>query len=285
MKIGFAYTMMTPENLAIRAAAASEGVELAMLNDEKEMLSLDALPAALGDVTCTLDRSSAFSRSLCISYLFELHGMHVVNSHEAQRICGDKVLCSAALAKAGIRTPKVKVAFSSASALDAVEEMGYPCVIKPPVGSWGRMVCKITDRHAAEAVISLKSTLGGYADKVYYVQEYVDKPGRDIRTFLIGDEIAFSVCRKAKEGAFLTNLNAGGSASEFALGAEMEEAVHKVGDMLGDGIYGIDLIENGKGGFFVLEVNHAPEFSKSAGAKIGKVAKKIVQFAAGKAKR
>ncbi len=158
-------------------------------------------------------------------------------------------------------------------------------MIKTPVGSYGWMVCKITERHAAEAVVSLKSTLGGYADKVYYVQEYVDKPGRDIRVFLVGDEIAFSVCRQAKEGAFLTNLNAGGSASEFALPAEMKEAVHKVGGMLGDGIYGIDIIEDGKGGFCVLEVNHAPEFSKSSGKKIGEVAGKIVQFAVSQAKK
>ena len=107
--------------------------------------------------------------------------------------------------------------------------MGYPCVIKPPVGSWGRMVCKVTDRHSAEAVIGLKGTLGGYADKVYYVQEHIEKPGRDIRVFLIGEEIAFAVSRNAKEGAFLTNLNAGGSATEFALTGEMEETVHKVG--------------------------------------------------------
>ncbi len=271
--------MLTPENMTIVKAAKSDGVELAMLNDEKESLSLGGLPEGFEEAGCLLDRSSGFSRSLCISHLFELHGVPVVNSHFAQKICGDKVACSAVLAKSGVPTPKVLVAFSAQAALSAVEEMGYPCVIKPPVGSWGRMVCKITDKHAAEAVVSLKSTLGGYADKVYYIQEFVDKPGRDIRVFLIGDEIVFSICRTAKEGAFLTNLSAGGTASGFALTEEMEEAVHKVGGIMGSGIYGIDLIEGKDGGFYVLEVNHAPEFSKSAGAGIGKVAEKIVQFA------
>ena len=285
MKIGFAYTMLTPENMAIVKAAHAQGVELAMLNDEKESISLEGLPAGFEQAACLLARGSSLTRSLCISHLFELHGVPVVNSHYAQKICGDKVICSAVLAKAGIPTPKVKVAFSEKAALLAVGQMGYPCVIKPPVGSWGRMVCKITDKHAAEAVISLKSTLGGYVDRVYYVQEHVEKPGRDIRVFLVGDEIAFSVCRSAKEGAFLTNLSAGGTASEFALTADMEEAVHEVGDMLGSGVYGIDLIEDGKGGFFVLEVNHAPEFSKSSGPKINQVAEKIVQFAVSKGKK
>ncbi len=285
MKIGFAYTMLTPENLAIRKAAAEQGVELAMLNDEQESLELGELPAGLEGVSCVLDRSSAYSRSLCISYLLELQGVEVVNSHSAQKICGDKVLCSAALAKAGIPTPKVKVAFSEKAALEAVESMGYPCVIKPPVGSWGRMVCKITDRHAAEAVVGLKGALGHYTDKVYYIQEYVEKPNRDIRVFLVGNEVALSVCRSAKEGAFLTNLNAGGSASGFELTGEMKEIVHKVGGMLGQGIYGVDLIEGKGGECFVLEVNHAPEFSKSAGSRIGEVAEKIVQFAVAKAKK
>ena len=278
--IGLAYTMLTPENMAIKSALKQAGAEAVLINDERELFMLHGLSEKHLGMASLLCRSSSLSRSLCFSYLFEQHGVYAINSHASQQVCGDKVLCSAKLSKAGISTPKVALAFSAQSALEAADGMGYPCVIKPPIGSWGRMVCKIPDRECAEAVVSLKSTLGHFSDKIYYVQEYVDKPGRDIRVLLVGDEIALSVCRNAPQpGAFLTNLNAGGTASEFPLPSDMAEAVHKVGDLLGSGIYGIDLIEDKQGGFFVLEVNHSPEFSKSSGAKIGGVAQKIAGFA------
>jgi len=279
-KIGLAYTMLTLENSAINSALAGAGAEVVLINDERELFMLHSLSEKHMEVGSLLCRSSSFSRSLCSSYLFEQHGIHAINSYASQQICGDKVLCSAKLSTAKIPTPKVALAFSAKSALEAVESMGYPCVIKPPIGSWGRMVCKISDRECAEAVVSLKSTLGHFTDKIYYVQEYVDKPGRDIRVLLVGNEIALSICRNASTpGAFLTNLNAGGTASEFSLSPEMKETVHKVGDLLGSGIYGIDLIEDKQGGFFVLEVNHSPEFSKSSGANIHNVAQKIAAFA------
>lgn len=285
MEIGLAYTMLTPENAAIKSALENEGVKVAAINDERERFPLSSLSAGYQGLSCLLCRSSSLSRSLCLSYVFEKQGVMALNSHAAQQVCGDKVYCSAALAKAGIPTPKVELAFSSQPALESAEAMGYPCVIKPPIGSWGRMVYKVTDSDCAKAVVGLKDALGHFTDKIYYVQEHIDKPGRDIRALLVGDEIALSVCRIApSSGAFLTNLNSGGKASDFALPAEMQEAAHKVGELLGSGIYGIDFIEGASGEFYVLEVNHAPEFSKSAGANIGKVAQKIAQFAVSIAK-
>jgi [lysine-biosynthesis-protein LysW]--L-2-aminoadipate ligase len=283
--IGFAYTLLTPENMAIKKAAEEAGVPLVMLNDEQLQHPLQSPRLAQG-FDCLLARSSSFTRSLYLSYLHELHGGLTINSHQAQSICGDKVLCTAVLEKAGIPTPKVTIAFSASAALAAANAIGYPCVIKPPVGSWGRMVCKINDSAAAEAVISLKSHLGHYTDKIYYVQQHIDKPDRDIRVFLVGDEIVYSVYRHASEpAAFLTNLNAGAKPELFTLPVDMAETVQRVGDQLGSGIYGIDLIEDKSGRFYVLEVNHAPEFSKASGPKINEVASKIISFAASKAKK
>ncbi|MFA5929291.1 MAG: RimK family alpha-L-glutamate ligase [Candidatus Micrarchaeia archaeon] len=284
-KIGMAITMLTPENAAIKSALENSGADAVLVNDEREQFMLHALSEEHAGLDALLCRSSSFSRSLCLSFLLEQHGIHVMNSHASQQVCGDKVLCSAKLSKAGIPTPKVMLAFSAQSALAAASSMGYPCVIKPPIGSWGRMVYKVTDAECAQAVVGLKSSLGHFTDKIYYIQEYVDKPGRDIRVLLVGDEIALSVFRSASTpDAFLTNLNAGGTASGFSLSPEMAETVHKVGKLLGSGIYGIDLIEDKQGGFFVLEVNHSPEFSKSSGAKIHDVAQKIAAFAISSAK-
>ncbi len=279
MKIGMISTIMTPENSALKAALGAQGAQVEQISDEHEYFLLEEPSGAHEGLDCLLCRSSSLSRSLSLTYAFEASGVPTLNSHSSQLLCGDKVLSSAALSKAGIPTPKVLLAFSAHSALAAADAMGYPCVIKPPIGSWGRMVCKVTDRHSADAVVSLKSHLGGAGDKIFYVQEYVDKPGRDVRVLLVGGEVALCVARQASNGSFLTNLNSGGRAEGFKLTQEMEEAVFKTGEVFGQGIYGIDLIEDGKGGFFVLEVNHAPEFSKSAGEKINEVAGKMASFA------
>ena len=278
--------MLTPENMALRAAAEASRAELTIIRDEQSPFDLGSKTAFDG-LNVLLARSSSLTRSLYLSQLAESAGVPTINSSHAQALCGDKALTSAFLIKKGILTPKVLLAFSPTAALQAVESIGYPCVIKPPVGSWGRMVCKINDKDTAEAVISLKDHLGHYTDKVYYVQEYVDKPQRDIRVFVVGDKVVFSIYRKispASSSSFITNLNHGGTAEEFKLDDEMAELVSKTASALGSGIYGIDLIEYPDGHAAVLEVNHAPEFSKSAGANTPHVAKEIVHFALSQAK-
>ncbi len=288
VSLGLLCTMFTPENMALKNAAQTLGIEMKVIRDEQQFYALKG-DALFQNLDAMLARSSSFTRSVYLSKLAEEAGVHVVNSSSAQQLCGDKALTSSFLMQKNISTPKVLLAFSPASALQAIEAVGYPCVIKPPVGSWGRMVCKVNDKHAAEAVISLKDTLGHYTDKVYYVQEFVDKPQRDIRVFTVGEEVVFSIYRKASgsdegNGSFITNLNHGGTAQEFTLTSEMQELVQATIHALGAGIYGIDLIEYPDGHVGVLEVNHAPEFSKSSGPKLASVAEKIVKFAVKKAR-
>ena len=101
-------------------------------------------------------------------------------------ICGNKLMTTSALAAAGVPQPKVLVAYTPESALEAIERLGYPAVLKPTVGSWGRLLSKVNDRDAAEAILEHKETLGSYHHSIFYIQEYVKKPGRDIRAFQVG---------------------------------------------------------------------------------------------------
>lgn len=285
-KLALVCTMLTPENMALKKAAEAAGAEPVLIRDEQIAIDLANPAAIFSGASSLLARSSSFTRSVYLSTLAESAGVVSINSSAAQSLCGDKALTSAHLLKKGITTPAVQLAFSPAAALEAAKRIGYPCVIKPPVGSWGRMVYRVNDEAAAQAVVSLKDALGHYTDKVYYVQQFVDKPQRDIRVFAIGEQVAFSIYRHAPTPAtFLTNLNAGGSAEFFALSSEMAELVHRTTGCLDPGIYGIDLIEYSDGRVGVLEVNHAPEFSKSAGPKTEEVAKAVVQFALKQAKQ
>ena len=143
-----------------------------------------------------LERSISYSRGLYISRLFEAHGVPVVNSALVAERCGDKYITSQTLTTNGIPTPRVLMAFDEESALRAVEAIGYPCVMKPVVGSWGRLLAKIENREMAETLIEHKATLG-VNHQVFYIQEYIRKPGRDIRAFVVGDETICAIYRSS----------------------------------------------------------------------------------------
>ena len=142
-----------------------------------------------------LERSISFARGLYATQILNAWGVPTVNMSHVAAICGDKLTTTLALQKADVPQPRVKVAFTPEAALDAIEEMGYPVVLKPVVGSWGRLLSKINDREAAEAILEHKETLGSYQHSIFYIQEYITKPGRDIRAFVVGDETVCAIYR------------------------------------------------------------------------------------------
>ncbi len=151
------------------------------------------------------------------------------------------------------------MAFEEGSALAAVEEIGYPCVLKPVVGSWGRLLAKVDDRAAAEAFIEHKAALG-VNHQVYYIQEYVHKPGRDIRAFVIGEEVICAIYRTSEN--WITNTARGGIATNCPLTPELVDICSRSAQAVGGGMLALDLFETGDG-FSVNEINHTMEFRNS----------------------
>ena len=223
----------------------------------------------------------AISHSRALSTLSILNGWRIrtVNSYQVVNVCGDKVLTSMALIQRGIPTPRTVVAFDIETALQAIEEMGYPVVLKPAVGSWGRLLSKVNDRETAEAVLNHKATLGGPAHKVFYIQEYVDKPSRDIRTLVVGDEVVYAMYRRSAH--WITNTARGGEALPCPLSPEIKELSLAAAQAVGGGILAVDLLETADGRLLVSEVNHTPEFHgamEAVGVDIaGKMADYVLQ--------
>ena len=151
------------------------------------------------------------------------------------------------------------MAFDEESALAAAEEIGYPFVLKPVVGSWGRLLAKVEDRSTAEAFIEHKATLG-VNHQVFYLQEYIDKPGRDIRAFVVGDEPICAIYRTSEN--WITNTARGGVASNCPLTSELVEICQQTARAIGGGLLAIDLFETANG-LVVNEVNHTMEFRNS----------------------
>jgi [lysine-biosynthesis-protein LysW]--L-2-aminoadipate ligase len=181
-----------------------------------------------------------------------------------------------ALQEAGIPTPDTRLALSPEAALNTIEDMGYPVVIKPLFGSWGRLLARINDRDAAEALLEHKSTLGGYQHNAVYLQEYIHKPGRDIRTMVVGNEVIYAIYRQAEH--WITNTARGGEAMPCPLTDDIVNLSLKAASAVGGGIVSVDLMESKAGNILVNEVNQTPEFHGARHATDVDIADKIIDY-------
>ncbi len=228
------------------------------------------------DYDVVLVRCLSHSRALYAVKILQEQGVRTVNSYEAIATCGDKVLTTLALIERGIPTPRTAIAFAREPALKAVEKMGYPVVLKPPIGSWGRLMSKLNDREAAEAVLEHKEALDKSQDAPFYVQEYIHKPGRDIRTLVVGGETVYAVYRSSTH--WITNTARGGHTSGLPLSPEIDRLSRAAAEAVGGDIVAVDILEDADGSLLVNEVNHTPEFHGAMQATEANIAGKMVDY-------
>ncbi|ELZ30863.1 l-2-aminoadipate n-acetyltransferase [Halogeometricum pallidum JCM 14848] len=257
MNVGLLYSRIRRDEKLLLSELRERGHEVTKIDVRKEQFDIAEPPAVLDDVDVVLDRCLATSRSLYVTKFLENYDVPVVNSAETADVCADKVKNSLALEKAGVPTPNTEVSFTTDGAMETIERFGYPCVLKPVVGSWGRLMAKIDSESAAEAILEHKSTLGNYEHKVFYVQEFVEKPGRDIRVLAVDGEPIAAMTRSSDH--WLTNAAKGGEVEAFEVDDRVRELVEKASDAVGGGLLGVDLMETGDD-YTVHEVNHTVEF-------------------------
>ncbi|HEX3303670.1 MAG TPA: lysine biosynthesis protein LysX, partial [Thermomicrobiales bacterium] len=202
-------------------------------------------------------------------------GIPTVNTYQVASTCGDKLLTSSALAQAGVPIPRTILAYDHDSALAAIEEIGYPVVMKPAIGSWGRLLSRINDRDAAEAILEHKTTLGSFHHGAFYIQEYVNKPGRDIRSFVVGDETICAIYRDSPH--WITNTARGGVATNCPVTPEINELSLRSARAVGGGVVAIDLLES-ENGILVNEVNYTMEFRNSIDTTGVNIPARIVDY-------
>lgn len=207
-----------------------------------------------------LNREIAHTRGLYLAHLLEAKGVPTVNPAAVAGVCGDKLLTSLALERAGLPTPRTAFALTSAAALEAAEALGYPLVTKPLVGSWGRLAAVLRDREAAEAVLEHRDALPSPTQHLVYLQELVDKPGRDIRAIVVGDRV-IGACYRRADG-WRTNGARGASFAPCPPDPDLDRLALAAAAAVGGGVLGVDLLEDRHGGLQVLEVNHTAEFRR-----------------------
>lgn len=268
MRVGILCSRVRVEEKLLFQAFQDRGVEAVRIDDEAVVLGLPgASPLCRTEAdspdSCDviLIRSLSHSRALYASQMLSASGLLTVNTPEVIAVCGDKLQTSLALARRSVPTPTVCVAFSPEAALAAIEETGYPVVLKPLNGSWGRLQAKINDRDAAEAILEHKQTLGGYTHSIFYIQEYIPKPGRDIRSFVVGGETIAAIYRTSSH--WITNTARGAQAAYCPITAEVDAISRAAAEAVGGGVVAVDILEAPDGRLLVSEVNHTPEFRNS----------------------
>ena len=258
MHIGVVYSRLRVEEKWLFKALESREVSHERLLDSQAILQLDDNNSEWSRFDAIIIRSLSTSRGLSIARVLNSLGIPTINSYSVSEVCSDKVATSIALKTAGVPQPKSLLAFTVKGAIEAGEQLGYPYVLKPVVGSWGRLVSRINDRDAAEAIFEHRDVLGRYQHHIYYLQQLIQKPGRDIRAFVIGNKTPVAIYRESEH--WITNTALGAIATNCEVTTELHELCQRAATAVGGGVLAVDLLEDPDRGLLINEINHTMEF-------------------------
>ena len=271
--VGVLLSRVRVEEKLLLQELSSRGVQTKVIDDRELVLPTETKPDLGVDVV--LERCIQHGTALYALSVLDGWCVPTVNTYETAEVCGNKLLTTMRLVRDKVPTPKTRIAFTPESALAAIEQIGYPAVMKPLIGSWGRLVSKVNDREAAEAIVEHKDVLGNYLHSIYYIQEYIQKPGRDIRAFVVGGETIAAIYRASEH--WITNTARGGQASNCPVTPELDELCVRAARAVGGGVVAIDLLEAPEG-LLVNEVNYTMEFRNSIDTTGVNIPAKVVDY-------
>ena len=277
-KVCIVFDRIRSEEKMLQKEAEDLGCNTSMLDAKITQINTDSKKDDydLGDVV--LERCVSYFRGLHFTASLEFMGAPVINTYDVANICGNKMIMTLRLKKHNIPTPKTYFSFSSESAFENLEKVGYPLVIKPVIGSWGRGVMPLRDKETAEAIMEIRDINDGPHDRIYYLQELIQRPPRDIRVITVGDNVIAAMYRKSSDG-FKTNIALGADPELCEVSKEMEDIALKASKAVGGGILGIDMMEDEKTGLTVHEVNNTVEFKGLSRVSKRNIPKAMVEYA------
>lgn len=280
--VGLVYSRLRQEERLLLDAAERLGIAVVPQNDAELQLRLDG--GLLGDVI--LSRSVSTSRGLAVLAACDAWGLPAVNRFDVAVRCADKAHTSWLLAAARVPTPDTRVAFTSETALAALDDLGYPAVLKPVQGSWARMVSRLRDRDEAEQVLEVREHLANPVQHIHYVQQYIEKAvkgvHRDLRAFVVGGETIACIARRSPH--WITNTARGATAEGIVVTDDLGDLCVRAAEAVGGGVLAIDLMET-PDGLVVHEVNHTMEFRNSITTTGVDIPGRILQYCIEEARR
>ena len=271
---------------ALINAASRIKVDLKMIDPKGIFIDvsgdLNEISDSFGDVA--INRCVSYFRGLHIAAILEKAGLKVINSFDVSLICGNKVFTNLALVEAGVPIPKTLLAFTRDGALKALDAIGFPAVMKPVIGSWGRLIALVKDRDSAQAIIESREQIRNALLQIYYVQEYVNRPPRDIRVLVIGDEAVAASYRYSPKDDWRTNVARGGVSKPCRLTDDLADLALRAAEAVGGGVLAVDCMES-PSGILVHEVNSTVEFRGLCSTTQVDIPRKIIEYAVRMAKR
>ena len=278
-KVCIVFDRLRAEEKMLQKEASELGHDAVMLDAKITQINTDSKKEDydFGDVV--LERCVSYFRGLHFTASLEFMDIPVLNKFEVANICGNKMFMTLLLKKNNIPTPKTYFSFSSQSAAENLEKVGFPLVIKPVIGSWGRGVMPLKDKDTMEAVFEIRDITDSPHDRIYYLQELIKRPPRDIRVITVGDEPIAAMYRKSSDGGFKTNIALGADPELCEITKEMEDMAVKASKAMGGGILGIDMMEDDERGLVVHEVNNTVEFKGLARVAQRNIPKEMVEYA------
>lgn len=279
-KIGLICDRIRWDEKALIKAASKARVDLALI-DPKEICigtseDQENLKAKFGEIA--IQRCISYFRGLHITAILENSGLQIVNPFDVSLTCGNKLFATLALEKAGIPVPRTIVTFTEEGVTKALEELGFPAVLKPVVGSWGRLMALIRDKETAQAIVESREQMNNALLQIYYLQEYVKRPPRDIRILVIGDQAIAASYRYSPKDDWRTNVARGGKSEQCEVTAELEDIAVKAANAVGGGVLAVDCMESPKG-ILVHEVNSTVEFRGLYSTTKVDIPRKIINYA------
>ncbi|MEO1128298.1 MAG: lysine biosynthesis protein LysX [Planctomycetota bacterium] len=259
-RIGLLHTRLRTEERLLLDAAEALGCHIEPIDVRPLVFDPTGMPE-LRRFDVILDRCVSLTASRAVVGMLESMGLRCINTARAIAACSDKLETTLRLLRDSVPTPDVRIAFDQHSAIDAVEDIGYPAVLKPTVGSWGRLVARANDRDAAEAIIEHRSVLGSAQHGLHYIQQHIDKPHRDLRVFVVGDRAIAAIERRAEH--WITNTARGGRTAGLSVSDELASVSLAAARAVEADVCAIDLLECPHRGLLVNEVNHSMEFRNS----------------------
>ena len=287
IEIGLVYDRIRWEEKQLLKAAQDREIKVKMVDSRKESVNLlsnyEEISETFGDPV--LQRCISYFRGLHLTAILESKGVRVVNSFDVSLKCGNKLFTTLTLSKAGVPVPETMAAFTMDGVFKALNDLGYPAVLKPVVGSWGRLMAILKDKETTQAIIELREKINNALLQIYYVQKWVDRPPRDIRVVVVGDEVVAASYRYSPVDDWRTNVARGGKSEACPITPELEEVALKAAEAVGGGVLAVDCMESREKGLLVHEVNNTVEFRGLASTTNVDIAGKIIEYVAGVVKR
>jgi [lysine-biosynthesis-protein LysW]--L-2-aminoadipate ligase len=277
-KVCIVFDRLRTEEKMLQKEALDRGHDAVMLDAKITQINTDSKKEDYDFGDIVLERCVSYFRGLHFTASLEFMDIPVLNKFDVANVCGNKMFMTLLLKKNNIPTPKTYFSFSSESAAENLEKVGYPLVIKPVIGSWGRGVMPIKDKDTMDAVLEIRNITDSPHDRIYYLQELIKRPPRDIRVITIGDESIAAMYRKSS-GGFKTNIALGADPELCEITKEIEDMAAKASKAMGGGILGIDMMEDDERGLVVHEVNNTVEFKGLAKVAERNIPKEMIEFA------